>query len=178
MSSEYGLTSDPQNMLDAQVVKMNGEVLWASQDPDLLWALRGGGGRFGVVTALKLKAHKYPQNVYSGMILYPREALEALAAEVPKFADRNRDPKVAMHFYCLDMTNGAFVGKPSVPGLALLVYDAHGEEHGRKEAFKWALDIPGATDTTRAMSYKQVNELSGEHVTRIFHHRATDTLQI
>ncbi|KAF2740985.1 cysteine desulfurase [Polyplosphaeria fusca] len=159
MSSEYGLSSDPQNMPDAQVVKMNGEVLWASQDPELLWALRGGGGRFGVVTAFKFKAHKYPQKIYSGMILFPHEALETLATQVPDFADRNTDPKVAMHFYCLDLTNGAFVGKPSVPGLAVLVYDAHGEEHGR-EVFKWALDIPGATDTTAAMSYKQVNELS------------------
>ncbi|KAF2464921.1 cysteine desulfurase [Lindgomyces ingoldianus] len=161
MSSEFGLTSDPQNMLDAQVVKMNGDVLWASQDPELLWALRGGGGRFGVVTALKLKAYKYPKTVYSGMILYPREALSALAKAVPAFADRNTDPKIAVHFYCLDMTQGAFVGKPSVPGLGLLVYDAHGEEHGRSEqGFKWALDIPGATDTTAAMSYRQVNALS------------------
>ena len=46
MSSEHGLASDPQNMLDAEVVKMNGQVLWASGEPDLLWALRGGGGNF------------------------------------------------------------------------------------------------------------------------------------
>lgn len=162
MSSEYGLTSDPHNMLDAQIVKMNGEILWASKEPDLLWALRGGGGRFGVVTAFKLKAYRYPQDIYSGMILFPREALETLAVEVPKFATRNNDPKVAMHFYCLDLTNGGFVGQPSVPGIGLLVYDAHGEKHGRENAFKWALEIPGATDSTRAMTYKQVNELNGK----------------
>ena len=34
-------------MLDAQVVKLNGEVVWASTEPDLLWALRGGGGGWG-----------------------------------------------------------------------------------------------------------------------------------
>ena len=34
-------------MLDARVVKMNGQILWASEEPDLLWALRGGGGSFG-----------------------------------------------------------------------------------------------------------------------------------
>ncbi|KAF2712030.1 FAD-binding domain-containing protein [Pleomassaria siparia CBS 279.74] len=160
MSSEYGLTSDPQNMLDAQIVLMSGEILWASTDPDLLWALRGGGGAFGAVTAFKLRAYKYPQKVYSGMILYPGEALEELSKKVPHFADTNTDPKVAMHFYCLDMIQGALVGKPSVPGLAVLVYDAHGEEHGRKEAFKWALEIPGAMDTTKGMSYKEVNELN------------------
>src|SRR5262245_11140754 len=46
-SSEFGLMSDPQNMLDALVVKVNGDVLWASEEPDLLWALRGGGAGFG-----------------------------------------------------------------------------------------------------------------------------------
>lgn len=171
MSSEFGLTSDPQNMLDAQIVLMDGSVLWASSDPELLWALRGGGGRFGIVTAFKLKAYKYPRTVYSGMILFGREALPILAKEVPKFADENTDPKVAMHFYCLDMTQGAFVGKPSVPGLGLLVYDAHGEEHGRNTAFKWALDIPGAIDTTKAMSYREVNQLSGKLALRAAQHR-------
>lgn len=47
LSAEYGLTSDPQNMLDAQVVKLDGQVAWASAEPDLLWALRGAGGSFG-----------------------------------------------------------------------------------------------------------------------------------
>lgn len=47
LSGEYGLTSDPRNMLDAQVVKLDGEVVWASTEPDLLWALRGAGGSFG-----------------------------------------------------------------------------------------------------------------------------------
>jgi FAD/FMN-containing dehydrogenase len=161
MSSEYGLACDPGNMLDAQIVLMDGSVLWASTDPELLWALRGGGGRFGVVTAFKLKAHKYPQKVYSGYIMYPREALNGLAEKVSRFATENTDPKVAMHFYCLDMVQGAFVGKPSVPGLGILVYDAHGEEHGRK-LFKWALEVPGAIDTTKSFSYREVNELSGE----------------
>ena len=45
---------------------------------------------------------------------------------------------------------------------AFVLAIAHGEEHGRTEAFKWALDIPGAIDTTKAMTYRQVNMLSGE----------------
>lgn len=46
LSSEYGLASDPHNMLDAQIVKINGDITWASEEPDILWALRGGGGGF------------------------------------------------------------------------------------------------------------------------------------
>lgn len=46
LSSEFGLGSDPRNLLDAQVVLTDGCTLWASTEPDLLWALRGGGGNF------------------------------------------------------------------------------------------------------------------------------------
>lgn len=42
-----GMISDPQNMLDVQIVLRDGRVLWASEEPDLLWALRCGGGNFG-----------------------------------------------------------------------------------------------------------------------------------
>jgi FAD/FMN-containing dehydrogenase len=47
LSHEYGMISDPQNLLDMQVVLADGKVLWASEEPELMWALRGGGGNFG-----------------------------------------------------------------------------------------------------------------------------------
>lgn len=47
MSTKYGCVCDPENFLDAEVVKHDGTVVMASQEPDLLWALRGGGGGFG-----------------------------------------------------------------------------------------------------------------------------------
>jgi hypothetical protein len=47
MSGEYGCISDPQNLLDAQIVKVDGSVVWASQEPELLWAIRGTQGAFG-----------------------------------------------------------------------------------------------------------------------------------
>lgn len=47
MSTEYGCISDPINFLDAEVVKYDGSVVMASQEPELLWALRGSGGGYG-----------------------------------------------------------------------------------------------------------------------------------
>jgi hypothetical protein len=41
-------------MLDAQIVKINGEVIWASEEPDILWALRGGCGGGGFAGRLRL----------------------------------------------------------------------------------------------------------------------------
>ena len=47
LSHEFGMISDPHNLLDMQVVLRDGRVLWASEEPELMWALRGGGGNFG-----------------------------------------------------------------------------------------------------------------------------------
>ena len=47
LSHEFGMISDPQNLLDMQVVLRDGKVVWASEEPELMWALRGGGGNFG-----------------------------------------------------------------------------------------------------------------------------------
>lgn len=163
LSSEYGLSCDPQNLLDAQVVKVDGSIVWASEDPDLLWALRGGGGGFGVVVAFKMKVYKYPSSIFCGQIIYPPEALHDVARETAAFASRCKDPKVAMHLYCLDMSQGTYTGKGHKPGLAIFAYDANGPEHGKsEEGFKWALDIPGAIDLTKTLSHREVNQQFGK----------------
>jgi FAD/FMN-containing dehydrogenase len=67
-----GLACD--NVLSAQIVTADGKVVTASADehPDLYWALRGGGGNFGVVISLEYKL--YPiTTVLSGLILHPLE---------------------------------------------------------------------------------------------------------
>ena len=57
MMNKYGLTCD--NLLAAEVVLADGSIVKASADenPDLFWALRGGGGNFGIVTSFEYKLH-------------------------------------------------------------------------------------------------------------------------
>jgi len=58
LTRSHGLTCD--NILSAQVVTANGDVLTASQDenPDLFWGIKGGGGNFGVVSSFQFKLHE------------------------------------------------------------------------------------------------------------------------
>jgi FAD/FMN-containing dehydrogenase len=69
----YGLASD--NLLRAEVVTADGHVVQASEteEPDLLWGLRGGGGNFGVVTQFDYQLHPVGPTVLGGMVLYPLE---------------------------------------------------------------------------------------------------------
>ena len=67
---KHGLTID--NLLAADVVTADGEQLRASEDehPDLFWALRGGGGNFGVVTSFEFRLHPVGPTVLAGPILW------------------------------------------------------------------------------------------------------------
>ena len=66
LSRRFGLTID--NLLSAEVVTARGEVVRASRDenPDLFWAIRGGGGNFGVVTSFEFQLHPVGPEVLSG----------------------------------------------------------------------------------------------------------------
>ena len=73
LERKHGLACD--NLLAAQLVTADGEIVRAAADenPELLWALRGGGGNFGVVTALELRLHPVGPAVLGGLVLHPAE---------------------------------------------------------------------------------------------------------
>lgn len=79
LARKYGLTID--NLRSADVVTAEGELVHASENenPDLFWALRGGGGNFGVVTSFEFDLHKVGPEIAGGSMAYTHDdAAEAL----------------------------------------------------------------------------------------------------
>jgi FAD/FMN-containing dehydrogenase len=102
LSRKYGLTID--NLLEADIVLADGHLVTARADrhPDLFWALRGGGGNFGVVTSFLFQAHPV-SGVYAGPVFW-----EARHAKAVMRAYREFLPGAPEEL-------GAFVGLKSVP---------------------------------------------------------------
>jgi FAD binding domain/Berberine and berberine like len=84
LMEKYGAACD--NLLSAQVVTVDGRQVEASQksNPDLFWAIRGGGGNFGVVTALEYQLHPVG-DVLSGALMYPAGRIPELLQAFTKF---------------------------------------------------------------------------------------------
>jgi FAD/FMN-containing dehydrogenase len=77
LSSRFGLGID--NLIEAEVVLHGGELVTASasENMDLFWALRGGGGNFGVVASMRIRLHRV-EEILSGAIFFPWEQAEAV----------------------------------------------------------------------------------------------------
>ena len=116
LSRRLGLTID--NLLSAEVVLASGEVVQtsATQNPDLFWGIRGGGGNFGIVTSFEFQLHQIGPEVLSGLIVHPLAA----AKDVLRFY-REFLPTTPEEFACWFVMRKA-------PPLPFLAPEWHGKE--------------------------------------------------
>jgi FAD/FMN-containing dehydrogenase len=113
---KYGLACD--NLAAADVVTADGRLLHASEseNPDLLWGLRGGGGNFGIVTQFELGLHPLGPTVYAGPIFYPADAAPDLLRAFRDWAPGAPD----------DLT--ALVSLATAPPLPVIPEQWHGKK--------------------------------------------------
>jgi FAD/FMN-containing dehydrogenase len=80
LSRKFGLAAD--NLISADVVTAEGELVQASagENPDLFWALRGGGGNFGIVSSFDFRLHSVGPMILSGLIVHPFARAKELLA--------------------------------------------------------------------------------------------------
>lgn len=91
LNRRFGLAVD--NLRSAEIVTADGQIRRISEEesPDLFWAIRGGGGNFGVVTEFEFQLHPFPREVLSGNIVWPieqaRDVLEFYGEWYPGASD-------------------------------------------------------------------------------------------
>ncbi|HYS39821.1 MAG TPA: FAD-binding oxidoreductase [Pseudonocardiaceae bacterium] len=160
---KYGLSID--DLLAAEVVTADGTLRLVDREhePDLFWAIRGGGGNFGVVTRMRFRLHEL-STVYGGLLILPATA-EVIAGFVKYLREApdeltsiiNIMPSPPMPFVPAELH-----GTPVV--MAMLVYAGEGELAERAVAPFRALETPIA-DMIGPMPYPRVYppEMPGYH---------------
>ena len=167
LTRRHGLTVD--NLLSAEVVTADGTIRTASAEdhPDLFWALRGGGGGFGVVTRFELALHPLPSPVDFGLFFFAADrGHHALRLARDVMADLPRD----LHLVTVAMSAPPAPFVPDehrgAPGWSLLLAgfgDADGHDHGTHAAVVERIRA-GAPDFERVapMPYLALQQLIDE----------------
>ncbi|WMN94326.1 FAD-binding oxidoreductase [Vibrio parahaemolyticus] len=183
LSRKYGMTID--NLVSANVVTADGRQLLASEteNEDLFWALRGGGGNFGIVTQFEFQLHPVGPEVLSGLIVFPFEQAKSVITQFAKFTEsapeelsvwmvsRKAPPlpflPESVHGKEVVVLAICYAGDPS-EGEKLIeplrdFGDAHGEHVGVQPFAAWqqAFDpllIPGARNYWKSHNFNSLSE--------------------
>ncbi|MEU7816488.1 FAD-binding oxidoreductase [Pseudonocardia sp. NPDC049154] len=158
-----GLTSD--NLLSAQVVTADGHVVRASEDEnsELYWALRGGGGNFGVVTRFEFRLHEVGPTIHFGLLFWGLEQ----GAEVLRLAQR-LNGNLPRDLYIMP---GGVHAPPEEfvpeqyrlqPGYVLMIAGFGGEEEHAELVAQVCEELPPLFEFVTPMPYTALQQLFDE----------------
>ena len=116
LSRKYGLTVD--NLVSAEIITADAQRLRvsATENHDLFWAIRGGGGNFGVVTLFEFQLHPVGPEVTAGLIVFPFDQAKKVLTQYRDFVNAMQD----------DLSVWAVLRK--APPLPFLPVEVHGTE--------------------------------------------------
>jgi FAD/FMN-containing dehydrogenase len=154
LSGQAGFTCD--NLLRAEVVTASGEVVVAGPDgdADLLWALRGGGGNFGVVTSFEFRAMD-PGPILAGYIEYPISAVKQVLRRLADVAASAPDP--------LELTATVGAERAAVDDRCVRVGVCWpGDASAASEVLRpLQVALPALADAVVPMAYPDIQAMSG-----------------
>lgn len=156
----FGFVCD--NLLEAQVVTADGRIVVASEteNPDLFWGLRGGGGNFGVVTEFLFRLRPLGPIVFGGMLLFPADKAGELVRFYRDFVSDAPD-EVGSGLAFLTAPPEDFVPEPvrGQPVIGIVCCYAGPVEDG-EEAFRPLRELPYlGVDLVQPMPYVAVQQL-------------------
>lgn len=148
----YGLAAD--NVIGVEIVTADGEVRRANatENPDLFWGVRGGGGNFGVVTMFEFRLHPV-HTVYGGMLVYP-------VARAPEILRRYRDLAAAASDE-LTMFAGLMTSPDGIPIVAVLSC-YNGPAAMAEQAIQPLRDLGPVADQVSEMTYPALQSMLDE----------------
>ena len=131
LERKFGFVCD--NLLAAEIVTADGRVVTASEteNPDLFWGIRGGGGNFGIVTRFDLQLHDLGPIVYGGIIVFPAQMASMVVPAYREFV-RNAPDEVGSGLAFLSAPPEEFVPKEAwgMPMVGIVVCYAGPVEDG------------------------------------------------
>ncbi|KAF8600280.1 FAD-binding domain-containing protein [Ceratobasidium sp. AG-I] len=153
LCGEHGLVID--NLIQVTLVTSSGDTLTASdsQNQDLFWAVRGGGGNFGVVTEFVLKLHDQRPDLYTSTLIFPPPLLEPIVLEVNLWLKERTPAESAFLMFGIGPT-----GQPGV--LMQLVYNGDSEEGAKK--FERFVKLGPLMNISETIPYLKLNAMHNQ----------------
>lgn len=149
LMGKHGLACD--NLISADLVSAEGRHMSvsSSENEDLFWAIRGGGGNFGIVTAFEFRLHRL-ESVHGGIILYPRSrAVELLR----HYRDLTMSAPDELTAYAALMTGHG------TPMAAIALCHSGQGAAAKEELAEFHLDSPPVADLTGEKKYSEIQSM-------------------
>ncbi|CAO1612897.1 unnamed protein product [Parajaminaea phylloscopi] len=131
LTNQHGLTVDTLQQFSIILPDGSQKTVTAASDPDLFWAIKGGGNQFGIVYEVRLRTRPQGPQVWGGLNTYTQDQLAAVVNATATFSNQNKDPKAqvipAFNF---------ILGQPGVSLLAF--YDGPSPPAGTFDMFDQA----------------------------------------
>jgi FAD/FMN-containing dehydrogenase len=163
LTRKHGLALD--NVLAVQIVTADGKIRRASADeePDLYWAVRGGGGNFGVVTEFEFQLHPVGPMVDFGLLFWPiTQALDVLRLARRLFASMSTETNIIVAGINAPPEPFVPAEHHGAPGIALVIAGFGGDgEHGQVLE-QINAELPPLFQLTMPMPYAGLQQMFDE----------------